>query len=101
MADARMTDPLGRSVVLHDRTWFAHIVVAHPDVAEYRDLVERTLSAPDEIRLSRAAEDCRLYFGMGPRPGVRMIVVVDITRGLVKTAHLCKKLSGGAAEWSR
>jgi hypothetical protein len=30
-----------------------------------------------------------------------MMVVVDVSLGLVKTAHLAKRVSGGEQEWSR
>jgi hypothetical protein len=43
--------------------------------------------------------DCRLYYGAGPREGVRIIVVVDVRLGIVKTAHLARRLSGGEIEW--
>ena len=43
--------------------------------------------------------DGRLYFGPGPREGVIMMVVVDLALGLVKTAHLASKVSGGDLEW--
>ena len=101
MADATLTDPLGRDVVLHDRTWYAHIVKGHPDLGGHRDLVELAVRSPDEIRQSRADENCRIYFGPGPRPEVRMMVVADVVAGVVKTAHLAKKITGGALEWSK
>jgi hypothetical protein len=70
--------------VLHDRTWFGHILKAHPDMAPHRPLVEQTMGSPDEIRHSHADADCRIYFGPGPRTGVKIIVVVDVALGLVK-----------------
>ena len=56
---------------------------------------------PLEIRISDAdpAND-RLYFGTGPRPGMMIVVVADITQGFIKTAHLIK-VTKGALEWSR
>jgi hypothetical protein len=29
------------------------------------------------------------------------MLVADVVRGVVKTAHLAKKVSGGAIEWAR
>lgn len=101
MADATLTDPLGRRIVLSDRTWFGHIVKGHPEVAECRDLAERAIRQPEEIRFSKADPDCRLYYGPGPRPSVRMMVVADVVGGVVKTAHLARKATGGATEWSK
>jgi hypothetical protein len=87
--------------MLHDRTWMGHILKAHPDMASNRTLVEDAVPHPYEIRQSRSDDDCRLYFGPGPRLGVIMMVVVDVARGLVKTAHLAKRVSGGPLEWSK
>ena len=101
MADTTLKDPLGRDIVLHDRTWHGHIVKGHPDLGGHHDLVERTVQSPDEIRHSRADENCRIYFGPGPRPGVIIMVVADVVARVVKTAHLAKKVTGGAMEWSK
>ncbi len=101
MPDVHLIDPLGRRITLHERTWYGHIVKAHPEMEATRSLAERVVGSPDEIRYSNSDPDCRLYFGPGPRSGIRMVVVVDVVLGLVKTAHLAKKMSGGAQEWSR
>jgi len=101
MVDSHVQDPLGRSIVLHDRTWHGHILKAHPDMEPNRSLVEQALRSPDEIRHSRSDADCRIYFAPGPRKGVRIMVVADVALGLVKTAHLAKTISGGPQEWSK
>ncbi len=101
MGDTRLTDPLGRVVVLHDRTWYGHVLRGHPEVKECRELVEKAVEQPDEIRYSRSDEDCRLYFGRGPRADARIMVVADVVRGFVKTAHLCDRVSGRTVEWSK
>jgi hypothetical protein len=101
MADTVLIDPLGRLIVLQDRTWHGHIIQGHPEVAQHRDLVELAILQPDEIRSSRSDGDCRLYYGPGPRPAVRIMVVADVVAGVVKTAHLARRVTGGATEWSR
>src|SRR5690242_8630948 len=40
VADTRITDPLGRTVVLHGHTWFGHVVKQHPEMRPYRRLAE-------------------------------------------------------------
>ncbi|MFH1417156.1 MAG: hypothetical protein ABII12_02570 [Planctomycetota bacterium] len=100
MADSRLTDPLRREITLYDRTWFGHIVKGHPEIAEDRLLVEQAVTRPTEIRQSASDPDCRLYYGSGPRPTVIMMVVVDVAIGVVKTAHLAGKITGGPVEWS-
>ena len=101
MGDNTLTDPLGRKITLLDRAWYAHIVKGHPEISEHRALVEAAVTSPREIRISRSDPDCRLYFGHGPREGVIMMVVADLPLGIVKTAHLCKRVSGGRQEWSK
>lgn len=101
MADSTLVDPLGRPVVLHDRTWYGHILRGHPELAACRALVNAAVEEPELIRRSTADVDCRLYYGAGPRTVVRIVVVADVAVGIVKTAYLTKKESAGAIEWSR
>jgi hypothetical protein len=101
MGDSTLVDPLGRVLVMRDRTWLGHIAKTHPELADYRTLAENAVQSPDEIRMSRSDPDCRIYFGPGPRSTVRMMVVGDVVRGVVKTAHLCSRISGGQREWSK
>lgn len=100
MPDTRMTDPLGRQVVLYERTWYGHILKGHPEVANARSLAERAVASPIEIRYSKSDPDCRLYYGPAQRKGVMIQVVVDVAIGAVKTAHLARRISGGPVEWS-
>lgn len=93
--------PTGTCHHSYDRTWDAHIVKGHPEVREHRTLVEQAVESPDEIRVSRSDPDCRLFYGPGPRSSVRIIVVVDVAVGTVKTAHLAKMTGGGVLEWSK
>ena len=100
MADSLLTDPFNREITLHDRTWFGHIVKGHPEITQNRSLVEQAVTGPTEIRHSRSDENCRLYYGHGPRPSAKIIVVVDVSLGIVKTAHLAREITGGDVEWS-
>ena len=100
MADATLTDPLGRTVVLHDRTWFGHIIKGHPDVRPARILAERAILTPSEIRYSFSDPECRLYYGDADSRGIMMVVVADIRAGVVKTAYRARKMKG-MLEWSR
>ena len=101
MSDSLLVDPLGRTITLHDRTWFGHILKAHPEIAAARTMVESVIRAPREIRFSRSGKNSRLYFGSGASESNIMMVVVDISLGLVKTAHRARKITGGEVEWSR
>jgi hypothetical protein len=93
-------DPLGRVIVLHDHTWHGHILVDHPEIVADRDLAGSAIGSPIRIAFSTSDANCRRHYGQGPRPGVMMHVVADISLGLVKTAFLVKRFSGGAEEWS-
>ena len=101
IAAATLIDPRERSCLLHDHTWHGHIVKCQPEVKDHRLLVEQAIRSPDQIRLSNSDPDCRLYYGPGPRDGVIIMVVAEVVLGIVKTAHLAKKVTGGALEWSK
>ncbi len=45
MADAALVDPLGRRIVLHDRTWFGHIIKGHSEMGNHRVLAERAVDS--------------------------------------------------------
>lgn len=67
----------------------------------HRQRVEKTVAEPEEIRHSVFDPDCRLYLGPGPRPDLRVKVVADVVRGVIKTAHLTGREPRGKVEWSR
>ena len=100
MSDSKLQDPLGRLITLHDHTWYGHIIKGHPEVRAHRRLAEDSIKSPQEIRVSPADPDCRIYYGAGPRAGILMVTVVDLALSLVRTAYLAKKAKG-AVEWSR
>jgi hypothetical protein len=100
MADETFTDPLGREIVLHDRTWYGHILKGHRELAGEREYAGMAIVEPLEIRHSLSDQDVRLYHGPARRRDVVLRVVVDIELGLVKTAHYVRKPQGGEVEWS-
>ena len=100
MTDALLVDPLGRRIELRDRTWFGHVLKGHPEVAPFRGLAEAAVTRPLEIRFSTSDPDCRVYYGKGPVPRLRLAVIADVRSGSVKTAYLARKASAGGVEWS-
>ena len=101
MPSSSLIDPLGRMIILHASTWSFHIVRGHPDLSDLRHLVESAIVNPIIITHSRSDLACRLYHGPGPRPKVIVRVVVDVVQGLVKTAHLVRRISATETiEWS-
>jgi len=97
MADTTVVDPLGRSITLHDHTWFGHILKGHPECRGDRGLAEQAIRSPSTIRLSAADVDCRVYYGKGPS-GLLLAVVADVARGFVKTAYRTRTPKG-VVEW--
>jgi hypothetical protein len=101
MANRTLTDPLGRQVTLHNRTWYGHILKTHHEIRAHRRLVEEAVTAPLEIRIDTSdPADGRLYYGTGPRTGMMIVVAANVAVGHVLTAHLVKAAKAGAIEWS-
>ena len=99
MADTRIVDPLGRTIVLHEHTWMQHILKTHPDLATGRLRVHQTLRSPAVICYSRSVTTCRLYYDDLDGAGFRICVVADVLAGLVKTAYRARKIKAGGIEW--
>src|SRR5438874_7922724 len=100
MADSTITDPLGRAITLHARTWYGHILRRHPEMRHARTSVEQTIRSPKEIRVSTYDPDCRTYYSDIVRAGMMIAVVIDVKQGLVRTAFYTSRMRG-ALEWSR
>ena len=98
MADTRLTDPLGRTIILHDHTWYGHVLKRHPDMRMLRRFAEQAVPTPVAICHSKSAADCRLYFGPTPAPGIIVAVVADVVVGVVKTAYRVGRVTG-TQEW--
>lgn len=102
MPDTTLIDPQGRSLVLFEFTWTNHIVLRHPELDGYRELVEQTITNPAIITISGYDQDCRLYHGPWFRPAIMIRVAADVARGIVKTAHLIRRVPAKeVVEWSR
>src|SRR5947207_530499 len=99
LADITLQDPLGRQIVLHDHTWYGHIIKRHGDMRGLRDLVAEAIRAPLEICYSASDPDCRLYFGRATTPGIMVVVVADVVRGFIRTAYRTARRKG-VVEWS-
>jgi len=100
MSAIDLSDPLGRTICLHDHTWFGHIVKRHPDMRGMRAWAEEAILNPLRICHSTSDPNCRVYFGDGPGQPIMMAVVADVVSGIVLTAYRSSRLKG-AIEWSR
>jgi hypothetical protein len=101
VADRQLIDPLRRAIVLHDHTWYGHIIKGHPEVAAQRAQVEQAISNPEAIQFSASDPDCRIYYGAPSSAGIRFAVVADVVAGVVKTAYRARRKKVGGMEWSR
>ena len=71
----------------------------HPDMEGGKDFVEQAVISPMSIWLSGKHPDVRIYYGVGPSPGLLVAVKADTKKGLVLTAHLARKETGVKQEW--
>jgi hypothetical protein len=58
---------------------------AHSELRLHRDLTEKAVQDPLEIRFSIYDSNCRTYYGVGPRSCIMIAVVIDVANGFVKT----------------
>ena len=98
MSDSHIVDPLGRRIILHDHTWFGHIVKGHPEMRNRRAAVEQAIQAPMTIRFSSIDVNCRVYYGSGGAPHFLVAAVADVVGGFVKTAYRARAPKG-VVEW--
>jgi len=98
MADANLTDPLGRSITLDDGAWFGHVLKRHPEMQRYRLAAKQAIMSPDMICASKSDPDCRVYFARLSRR-LLVAVVADVVAGCVRTAYTTKKVKGDV-EWT-
>lgn len=96
---AVLQDPLGRTIELHDWTWWGHIIKGHPEVKGQSAAAERAIVGPIAIHFSTSDPACRLYYGHSQRAGLMICVVADVVAGIVKTAYLAKRIKPGGQEW--
>jgi hypothetical protein len=98
VADTSLTDPLGRTITLHNYTWYGHVLKRHPGMQRLRQSVEKAVRTPVAICFSTSSADCRVYFGTTPTTGIMVAVVADVVLGHVKTAY---RVGGtkGTPEW--
>lgn len=98
MADALLSDPLGRPITLHDHTWYGHILKRRAELRTLRRGVEATVQAPNEIRLSTSGPHARVYYSRPNAAGIMIAVVADVVAGHVLTAYRTNRPKG-VIEW--
>ena len=98
MPDKTLVDLLGRSLVLHDHTWFGHISKRHPDMRLLRSRAESAVTHPLRICFSASDPQCRIYYGVTATPGIMVAVIGDVAGGFIRTAYRTGKIKG-TPEW--
>lgn len=103
----QISDYNGTLVTLGEREWEEKIIsaapIGHPEVADYLDDLQVTISLPDIVFASNIRADthifCRLNVGRGKYQGKHLTIVVKYVheskglRGYVSTAYLVRALS--------
>ena len=100
MANVELTDPLGRRITISNHTWYGHILRAHPELKSERSRIEKAIEKPEKIKISITSPEIRHYYISANRTGLYLRVVVDIQKGIVKTAHYARTIERGSLEWS-
>jgi hypothetical protein len=59
---ATWIDPLGRTVVLYEDTWYDHICVEHPNLRDQIHLVQATIEHPEGIYFDAAYVERESYY---------------------------------------
>lgn len=95
-------------VRLAEATWYLHVIVRHPEMAEHLGNVKQALAGPHVVLQSEHTRDSYLYhlrLASPPRLYVRVVVRFrrnaqdELQEGVVRTAFLTDTMSGGSAVW--
>jgi hypothetical protein len=107
----RVKDPEGYEIGLELKTWDNHIVVQHPEMKRFFDLLEKTLSDPQLIQQSPKQNETFYYYRLTGRSfhrvnDIYLSAVVkrdeETKTGVVKTAHLLRELrKEGLTVWMK
>ena len=90
-------DKDGRYLVLLPEIW-KHVVEGHPEVEKHLGNIAETLARPLIICRSRKNEERHLYYGRF-RNKLFFAVVVDISKGIIKTCYISDRIKEGEILW--
>lgn len=93
--------PLGFIVRTNDTYW-QRLIAKHPDIADFEDLVQQSLSNPDEIRRSSRDENILLFYHI--RKPKRWVVAVARRLngdGFLITAYQTDAIKEGVTLWPK
>jgi hypothetical protein len=105
-----VTDPQGYEIKLDLDRWEKHIIVGHPEIKNYLELIGTTLAEPEVIKHSPVQDETYFYYRMSGKMfhrknDIYLSVIVqrseETKKGFVKTAHLVKKMHEGDVVWMK
>jgi len=104
-------DPQGYTISLDVHRWDTHILVRHPEMNRYADLLRETVEQPNVIQQqSDGASGTYLYYRLSGRSfyaSTDVYILLAVGRdeatksGFVKTAYIVKKIGEGKVIWAR
>jgi hypothetical protein len=93
--------PLGFRVHCYETYWQDKVVAQHPVMAERLEDVKRTLSNPEEIRLSRRDEGVYLFYTTDEKRLVCAVARSIDDDGFLITAYPTDKMKEGKTVWKK
>lgn len=99
-----VVDPLGRTIVLADETWTAH-VAKRPELEGQLEYVREAVADPDLIVEAKDGSYRYYAAGVSPRyPNLYLHVLVRLTgenTGRIRSAWFSRTVEDGEFEWIR
>lgn len=92
----------GESVCLTEEKW-NHVKHKHPEVEKYLEKIDKVLSLPDIVKLSRRDPNFHLYYKFFPEiyRGKYLLVVTNSRRKSVSTVFITDKIKVGETIWPK
>lgn len=106
----RINDPQGYEIKLDLDTWEKHIIVGHPEMKDYLELLGATIATPEVIQNSPTQDETYFYYKLTGRSfhkrnDIYLSAVVhrseETKKGHVKTAHLIRTIRQGVVVWMK
>jgi hypothetical protein len=93
--------PLGFRVHCYRSYWTRKVVAQHPVMADRIEDVKRTLTTPEEIRLSTTDEGVYLFYTADEKRFVCAVARQTNGEGFLITAYPTDKVKQGKVVWTR
>ena len=90
-------DKDGRYFVLLPDVW-KHILEGHPEMGRCLEEIGETLAYPMVVYQSKKVEQRHLYYRRF-RNKLYFVVVVDVSKGIIKTGYISDRIKEGKIIW--